>query len=814
MEFYFENELLKVNPYLRRLIKTIKEGVYLVLFVLSISVLILIPVKSLKGLSLFLLIFLGFTFLRRKNSREDIREAKEGRINLNDYLTKDCQNFVVDSLTKAEIMKVKDFTVYFLKELLKSKEIKNLYFRLEVNISDFSKKLNLLSEKDSDYLPILISAFNLAKSLNYPNINLFLLFNSIRLIATETLNNLFDEFELKKEIVLTGVIMEIYSQKLKSRIIPFSSKKNLSLFYHRVRKRRLLNPALTSRVTSLLDAYSVDLTYAVNYGQVKFLVGHKEELDKLIKSLTQGDNVLLIGDEGTGKETIVFHLAWLINNELAPSELLDFRVVKFDLGLLYAQTKDNFLPILTKILDEIITSGYIILYLPHIENIILETEVNIMQALSEILISKSVPIIATIDHLGYSKSLTRYDLDKYFEKIEVKELSVEESIYLLTLQSLLWEEIERVTISPKAISNAVILSHKFIKSKPLPGSAEEVIKEGIDLVKRSKHRFLSSEIIQEIVAEKIKIPLTELKEPEREKLLNLETLLHQRIVNQEIAIREIARVLKVYRTGLAKKKGPIGVFLFVGPTGVGKTETAKALAKIYYGSEKTMVRLDMVEFQNPEDIEKLIGNKEGTLIGRLTEPIRQNPYSLILLDEFEKTHPTILKIFLPIFDEGFIKDALDRDIDFSNTLIICTSNAYSEFIKESIQRGENFDKITNELKDKLTSIFSIELLNRFDGIIVYKPLTENELLKIAEILINDFKAELVLNKGIDLEISLSALQELVRLGTDPIYGARPLARKINEIIRSEIANLILAEKVKRGNKIYVDFDANFKFEII
>ena len=193
--------------------------------------------------------------------------------------------------------------------------------------------------------------------------------------------------------------------------------------------------------------------------------------------------------------------------------------------------------------------------------------------------------------------------------------------------------------------------------------------------------------------------------------------------------------------------------------------------------------------------------------------MRQNPYSLILLDEFEKTHPTILKIFLPIFDEGLIKDALGREVDFNHSLIICTSNAYSEFIKESIEKGENFDKIKDELKDKLTQIFSVELLNRFDQIVVYKPLGEKELLKIAEILIKDLAVEVLLKHGIEISVSENALKEIVRLGTDPIYGARPLKRKIDEIIKNELANLILANKISRGNKISIDFDKEFKFII-
>jgi ATP-dependent Clp protease ATP-binding subunit ClpC len=834
MEFSFKNSFLKINPYLRQGIQIIKEALGILILAFSLYFLFYAPFKNLKFLGLFFILFFLTQFLRKDSSKEDIRQSKD-KINLNDYLTKTAQNFLIKTITKAEILKVSNFQIFLLKELLKNKKIRNLFFRLGTDFQNFNQELlkitqtypdlthlpagkagtNVDNFRESSFkeilIPILSSSFDLAKKLNYPHLNLIFVFYGLRINSSQELNEFFEKFDLKKEYLLSAILMEIYSEKIKLKRSP--QIQPLSVFQAKFSKKTLLNPSLTSKATNILDSYSLDLTYLVSKESAGFLIGHQEELERLINYLRRTNNVLIVGEEGTGKETIIMHLAWLIQNGLAPKELLDFRVVKLDLGLVYAQNKEKFLPLLTKILEDVLSSGYIILYLPYFENILLEKEVEIMQALQEILISRSIPIIASMTPLGYEKSLTRYNLEQFFEKIEVKELSEEESIYLLTLKSLLWEKKEKVIISPIVIFLAVSLAKKFIRTEPLPKSAEEVILESISLAKKNKQKLINREIVQEIVAEKTKIPVGELGEIEKEKLLNLENLLHQRIIDQEEAIKEISRVLKIYRAGIEKKKGPIGSFLFVGPTGVGKTETAKALAKIYYGSEKQMIRLDMVEFQNPEDIDKLIGSKDGTILGRLTEPIRQNPFSLILLDEFEKTHPTILKIFLPIFDEGFIKDALGREIDFTNSLIICTSNAHSEFIKESLEKGENFDKIKEKLKSKLSQIFSIELLNRFDGIIVYKPLGQKELFQIAELLINDLKAELLLKQGIDLEVSQKALEEIVRLGTDPIFGARPLNRKINEIIRSEIANLILANKLSRGNKIFIDFDQEFKFSL-
>lgn len=818
MEIYFKNSFLELNPYLRKSVMIIKEAFGLIIFIFALVSLFSFPSYPFKKVSLLILLIFIVSFLRRDLSKEDLRvlnKKPQNKINLNDYFSKKNRKILIEIITKAEILKIKNKQIFLFKEILKLKEIQKIIFRLNINFEDFKKTINQLGseDKDRDILPVLISAFNLSLKLNQPSINFLFIFYSLKFLLNEEIKDFFDKFNLKDDYIFIAVLMENYKSKLKFK---FLNLKHLSIFHSKISKRGILNKALTSKATPLLDSCSTDLTYIVNKENLGFLIGHKEELEKTIENLRRGDNLLLIGDEGTGKETIVIHLAWQLQNDLVPKELLDYRLIKLDLGLIYAQNKENFLSFFSQIIAEVLNSGYIILFLPYLENILLEKNIDIMQVLSEVLISKKIPIIASMSNIGYQKCQTRYNLDEYFEKIEIKELSVEEGIFLFSLKSLIWEKQEKIIISPQSIAVAVDLSKKFLKNKTFPKSAEEVLIEAISLAKKNKQKYINREIVQEIISEKAKIPslpIEKLSDIEKEKLLNLENLLHQRIVDQEEAIIQVARVLKIYHAGLEKKSGPIGSFLFVGPTGVGKTETAKSLAKIYYGSENAMLRLDMVEFQNSEDIEKLIGKEDGSLLGRLTEPVRQNPYILILLDEFEKTHPNILRLFLPVFDEGIIKDALGREVDFRNSLIICTSNAYSEFIKESLEKEEDFDKITNELKSKLTGIFSVELINRFDAVVVYKPLRDVELFKIAQIMIDDLKNDVLLKHGVSLELSETALKEIVRLGTDPIYGARPLKRKIEEIIKNEIANLILAERISRGNKIFIDFDNIFKFTI-
>lgn len=820
MDFYFKNSFLEFNPYLRKVLIVFKESLNMFFLTLSLFILISDNFQFKPFVTLIILIFIT-AFLRRHYSQEDIRDAtwkKNGKINLNDYLDRGSKGFLINVLTNAEIIKISNFEAFFLREILKRRSVQKLFFRLGISLEEFNKNFNeffnqhkhLQVDVNQFYLKSLVSAFDLAKQLNQANINDLLIFYGFRLNVNPIFNNLFEKFNLNKDNITSGILMEIFSQRLR---IFKPSYQSISLFHKKKPRRGLLNRALTSTLTPLLDKYSLDLTYLANRENAGFLIGHRQALNDLISNLTQGDNVLFVGQEGVGKETIVLHLAWLIQNELVPREILDYRLVKLDLSFIYAQDKEKFLSLFSELVSEVVRSRYIILYIPNLEQILLEKNINIFQVLGPILRNKNFNVIGSISPVGYEKSLAFYDLKNFFEVIEVKEISYEEALSLLTLKCILWEKDYKVIITPQAIATTVSLASKFIKDKPLPRSAEEVIIEAFSMAKSTRNKIINQNIIQEIVATKTKIPVGEVGEIEKEKLLNLENLLHQKIVNQNEAIKEISRVLKIYRAGLEKKKGPIGAFLFVGPTGVGKTETAKALAKIYYGSDKAMIRLDMVEFQNNEDIDKLLGTKDGSIIGRLTEPVRQNPYSLILLDEFEKTHQTILRIFLPIFDEGFIKDALGREVDFSKSLIICTSNAYSEDIKKGIENGENFDKIIINLKSKLSNLFSVELLNRFDGVIIYKPLTEIELLKIAELMINDLKAEILLKHGIDLSVSEQALKEIVRLGTDPVYGARPLLRKINEIIKSELANLILANKLKRGNKVKISFKEKFDFQL-
>ena len=348
------------------------------------------------------------------------------------------------------------------------------------------------------------------------------------------------------------------------------------------------------------------------------------------------------------------------------------------------------------------------------------------------------------------------------------------------------------------------LANRYFHERLLPSSADDLLKEALSEGAHKGSKTITPDDIISIAEKRTNVPLRETGEAEREKLLNLEALIHGRLIDQEEAVAAVSRTLREYRSGLTGSKGPIGVFLFVGPTGVGKTELSKILARIQFGSEQMMVRFDMSEYQDRTSLYRFIGSPDGEIAGALTETILEKPYSLILLDEFEKANADVLNLFLQVFDEGRATDNLGRTIDFKNTIIIATSNAESNFIKVSLDEGRDMGFIAGELKKKLINHFRPELLNRMQ-VITFKNLSLADMERIAELMLNDLTKTLQ-EKGIGLSVSEDALKKLATLGFDPSFGARPLRAVISKEIKSELSSLILKDELKRGDsaRVYLE----------
>lgn len=823
---YFELKLIKIPLPFKFFYKFLYIGFKIFLFVLGLSfITVKIPVFKLIGFWLILIYLSNFLFFKNKSPKNIKYEKSE---NVADFMDKSFKIFIFDIVKNIEILRLYSKTqLVLLLKLLDIPEIKDILVRLNIDLKNLKEEIRKnLSESDSlqkldlelkplkiiqnNLETIFIRAYEIAKEFNLEKIT----FSSVFLALSEKGNpivlEILNKYKLIPEVLRPALVLEYY----KKLFIKRRKLQPHSLFLKPIFRRRWLNRTWTSSPTPILDKLGIDLTYLAEIGELGFLVGHKKEVERVISLLEAVNNInfLFVGKEGIGRNAIIWHLAYLITKDQVPEKFYDYRLIQINIQDIFALEPQEFLTNFQSILNEAIIARNVILYIPEIHNIFFIPELSACWPLIvKYMKVSNLNLIATITKEGFSKLEGIYNFGNIFEIIEVEELSIEEAITLLTLEAVIWENEYKVIISPQAISKAVILAKKFLIHKPLPGSARDLLLEAIGFAKSINEKTILPEMIGDVFTKITGIPVKAPVETEKYILQNLEEIIHQRLVNQEFAVKEVARTLRMYRAGI-EKKGPIAVFLFIGPTGVGKTELAKTLAKIYFGGEDQIIRLDMVEFQKPEDVEKLIGNEEKKIAGLLTEEVLRKPYSLILLDEFEKAHFEVLNIFLPIFDEGYIKDGFGRLVDFSNTIIICTSNALSDFIKEEIEKGKSIEAIAPILRDKLTEVFRIELLNRFSQIVIFRTLNKEDVSKIIDIIIRDLNGLLLQKFGLTIELTEKAKERIIELGFSPIYGAREVKRTIEREIMGPLSDMLLKEEIQNRNKILVDFEENFSFK--
>lgn len=364
----------------------------------------------------------------------------------------------------------------------------------------------------------------------------------------------------------------------------------------------------------------------------------------------------------------------------------------------------------------------------------------------------------------------------------------------------------KVIFSYESVEKAVMLSDRYMHGKYLPQKAIEICREVALQVARmgGKDALVTGEDVASIVSSKTGVPVTRVAEEEKEVLLNLEEKMKGRVIGQDQAVHAVASALKRARAELSAKDRPVATFLFLGSTGVGKTELAKTVAATYFGNEKNMVRVDMSEYQDASSIHRLIGVPGSSQGGLLTEAVRKQPFSLVLLDELEKAHPDILNVFLQVFDDGRLTDSAGRTVDFTNTIIISTSNAGTQYIQDSIAAKTDLEQIKRHLmQEELRGVYRPEFLNRFDGVIVFKPLTLENVEQIAGLMIAQVSARLE-PKGIFFRATPEAVKELAQKGFDPQFGARPLRRVVQEEVDNAIAQALLEGKVQRRDTIVLD----------
>ncbi|MDP2708721.1 MAG: ATP-dependent Clp protease ATP-binding subunit [bacterium] len=628
---------------------------------------------------------------------------------------------------------------------------------------------------------------------------------------------------IKRDKILAEILyeLEIDRDKINNVIQWFVISDRLMENYRLYRKASRFKPgnamdrAYTAVATPVLNHLSYDLTLAAKWGRLELCVGRENEIKEIFQNLESGKNgVLLTGPSGTGKKMIIGQVARQMVEEDVPKMLKDKRLVELDLSRLLAgadpSTAEERLLV---IIDEVARAGNIALFINNLENIMgitagAEESLELSEVLVNAIDRHNLICLASVSRENYVKFIENKPLGEVMAKVDVDEPEVNSAIVMVESKIGYYEAKFKVYFTYSAIAKAVELSAKYIHDKYLPAKAVDILEAIAVNVSKNKgvNGVVEIEDVAEAISKKTRIPLTKLTEQESRALLNLEEKIHQRMVDQVDAVAMVAASLRRARTEMREAKRPIASFLFLGPTGVGKTELAKAVAEVYFGDEDYMARLDMSEYQRPESLEKMIGSPDGVK-GYLTEAVRLSPFSLILLDEFEKAHPDILNLFLQVMDDGRLTDGQGRTIDFTNSIIIATSNIGAVYIQDQLKAGTDLGEIKRSLvNDQLNKYLKPELINRFDAVSVFKPLSLEDVENIAKLMLNKV-SRMLAAKGIGLECLDGGVKKIAALGFDPKFGARPLRRLIQEKIENEIANLVLAGELKRRDTVVIDAEA-------
>ncbi|HSE35272.1 MAG TPA: AAA family ATPase [Candidatus Paceibacterota bacterium] len=558
----------------------------------------------------------------------------------------------------------------------------------------------------------------------------------------------------------------------------------------------------------VLGKYGRDLSQqAIGGGSnFRFVYGNDQihQLE-IILARAKEANALLVGEEGTGKMDVILDFARDIMNGYVNPNLKHKRVMAFDTkGLLSSmQTKADFETEMLRVMTDAANAGNIILVIEDLPGLILGAhalESDIMALIDPFLQGKTIQIIATADNTRYHQFIEPNNaIMQRFEKVVLTEPEEEALIRVLEEVAESTERRNPVYFTYPAIVEIIKCAQNYFTDGVMPDKAIDIMVELTPTVLAKGGRLVKKMDVLEFVHEKTKIPIGNIGAEERDKLLHLEDLLQKYVVGQHEALVYVANAMRRSRAGVRNQNRPIGAFLFLGPTGVGKTETAKALATVFFGNENAMARIDMSEYQGDDGLNRMIGTQEGEL-GTLPVILKEQPYGVLLLDEFEKTNPKVLDLFLQILDEGVFHNAQGKKINARNIIFIATSNAGAQVIREAVRQGVDLSLAKKEIIDRVIDAGKLkpELLNRFDGVVLYHPLTREEYRQIAVLMLEKLKKRLK-DKSIDLHVNDVLVEALLARGVDPEFGARPMARAVQEIVEQKVAEKIIAGKLLPGS---------------
>ena len=572
--------------------------------------------------------------------------------------------------------------------------------------------------------------------------------------------------------------------------------------------------------TKMLDQYSRDLTEMAAAGRIDPVVGRGNEIRRAIQILSRRskNNPVLVGEPGVGKTAVAEGLALCVSRGQAPAELRDKRIVSLDIPALLAGTKyrGDFEERVKSVLRDVKRAGDVILFIDELHTIIgagsAEGAIDAANILKPALGRGEVQIIGATTPEEYRRHIEKdAALERRFQPVKVTEPGREQTMEMLQSLRPALEKHHRVSLDEEALSAAYELSVRYINDRFLPDKAIDLLDEAAAAVHVEGGRQVTAADVAQVVSLWTEIPLRSLDEGESQRLQGLEEQLKQRIIGQDEAVGAVARAIRRSRVGLKDPRRPVGSFLFLGPTGVGKTELCRALAATVYGDENAMIRLDMSEYMEKHSVSRLIGSPPGYVGyedgGQLTEKVRRKPWSVVLFDEIEKAHEDVWSILLQIMDDGHLTDATGRRVDFSNTVIVMTSNIGAKTITENrpalgfADSGRRDEEDMNQkVMAELRATFRPEFLNRVDETIVFHRLSEEHLCAITQTLLEQVKQRFQA-LGITLLVPEDTARWLASRGHDDKFGARPLRRTVQHCIENAAAEQLLEGKIGPGDRV-------------
>ncbi|MGV3022662.1 AAA family ATPase [Streptococcus suis] len=622
-------------------------------------------------------------------------------------------------------------------------------------------------------------------------------------------------------------------------------------------------PQAPQQPNGLLEEFGINVTEIARRGDIDPVIGRDQEITRVIEILNRRtkNNPVLIGEPGVGKTAVVEGLAQKIVDGDVPHKLQNKEVIRLDVVSLVQGTgiRGQFEERMQKLMEEIRNRKEVILFIDEIHEIVGagsagDGNMDAGNILKPALARGEMQLVGATTLNEYRIIEKDAALERRMQPVKVEEPSVEETITILKGIQAKYQDYHHVKYSDQAIEAAAVLSNRYIQDRFLPDKAIDLLDEAgskmnltlnfidpkeidqrlIDAENRkaqatrdedyekaayfrdqiAKYKEMQQATISEediplitekeieaIIEQKTNIPVGDLKEKEQSQLINLASDLKAHVIGQDDAVDKIAKAIRRNRVGLGAPNRPIGSFLFVGPTGVGKTELSKQLAIELFGSADSMIRFDMSEYMEKHAVAKLVGAPPGYVgyeeAGQLTEKVRRNPYSLILLDEVEKAHPDVMHMFLQVLDDGRLTDGQGRTVSFKDTIIIMTSNAGTGKVEASVGFGAAMEGRTQSVLGQLGNFFSPEFMNRFDGIIEFQPLSKDNLLEIVSLMLEDVNKRLSAN-GISLHVTDKVKEKLVDLGYDPKMGARPLRRTIQDQIEDAITDFYLENPTEKN----------------